>query len=138
MTINDSKMTIGERIQKKRKELDLSAEELSALTKLFDFSEINGSESGISLPTIYRYEKGEREPASREILLLCESLNVSPNWLLLGSEWNSSQEEDSKMAEALRALIGLVKSYESMPNRNVSRNEMHHFKLTEIKAKRGK
>lgn len=131
----DSELSIGERIQNRRKELDLSVEELASLIMFFDFPYVEASEKGISLPTIYRYEKSEREPATREIRLLCGALNVSADWLIFGESWNGEQEADTKLANNFRALIkeGSDSSFSQLFNKNKSRNEMHYLKLIEIK-----
>jgi transcriptional regulator with XRE-family HTH domain len=42
--------------------------------------------TGISREAIKGYESGRNKPGAREIKLLCESLNVTPNVLLFGSE----------------------------------------------------
>lgn len=133
--INDTELSIGERIQKRRKALELSAEELVLLIASYDFSTTNANEKGISLPTIYRYEKGEREPATREIKLLCSSLNVSSDWLIFGESWNSEQAADTKLANNFRALIaeGSDKSHSQLFSINKSRNNTHQLKLSEIK-----
>ena len=131
----DTKLSIGERIQKKRKALDLSAEELVLLIASYDFSTTNSNEKGISLPTIYRYEKGEREPASREIKLLCCALNVSSDWLIFGESWNSEQEADTKLANNFKALIAQVNELKNpnLINRSISRDSAHYLKCSEIK-----
>ena len=133
--IKDTDLSIGERIQKKRKALDLSAEELVLLIATYDFSTTNSNEKGISLPTIYRYEKGEREPASREIKLLCSALNVSSDWLIFGESWNSQQEADTELANNFRTLINLVsdKSKSKLFDRSKSRDSSHQLKCLEIK-----
>ncbi|HUY83989.1 MAG TPA: helix-turn-helix transcriptional regulator, partial [Steroidobacteraceae bacterium] len=50
-------------------------------TQLSDPEKVGVSRSVISL-----YELGVNRPGAREILLLCEALKVTPNWLLYGSE----------------------------------------------------
>lgn len=74
---------IGERIKLKRKELDLSIEALSRLTKLCD---LWGEQQGISRTVLSRYESGEFKPGARETRILCHALKVSANWLLLGAD----------------------------------------------------
>jgi transcriptional regulator with XRE-family HTH domain len=136
----DSKLSIGDRIQKKRKEHGLSVDELASLTASFDFSLADLNEKGLSSQTLYRYEKSEREPATREIRLLCSALNVSADWLIFGESWNGEQDADTKLANNFRALIkeGSDSSYSQLFNRNKSRNEMHYLKLTEVKNRSSK
>lgn len=136
----DSKFSIGDRIQQKRKEYGLSVDELASLTASFDFSLTDLNEKGLSSQTLYRYEKSEREPATREIRLLCSALNVSADWLIFGESWNGEQDADTKLANSFRALIkeGSDSSYSQLFNRNKSRNEMHYLKLTEVKNRNSK
>lgn len=72
---------IGNRILKARNGLGLSQELLHQSTKTKDLDGI-----GISRAVLSLYERGVNKPGSREITLLCDSLKISPNWLLLGSE----------------------------------------------------
>lgn len=41
---------------------------------------------GISQQTIVKYEKGIVLPGSRELRILCDALNVSADWLIMGRE----------------------------------------------------
>lgn len=125
--------TIGDRIREKRKELDFTVEQLAELTAMFDYETEDADKKGISSPTLYRYESRGSKPSAREMRLLCYALNVSPNWLLLGKEWNRTQDDDSKMAETLRALFKQVNFSQAMPDGNFSRNESHRIKVLEIK-----
>lgn len=139
VTIKDSELTIGERIQKRRKELGLSAEELAALTSLYSYDNEGENERGLSSQTLYRYEKNEREPASREIKLLCGSLNVSADWLVFGKLWNAEQEIDSKLASELRSLVRSASNtslIDRIKGDNKSRNDFHQIKLMDIKNKK--
>lgn len=74
---------IGARIKEARlrKENDLTIEALSRLCKLVD-----PVEQGIAQPTIVRYEKAEVLPGARELRILCDALNVSADWLIMGQE----------------------------------------------------
>lgn len=132
---NDAELSLGERIQKRRKALDLSVEELALLTAYFDLRVEIEKERGMSSQTLYRYEKSEREPAAREIRLLCASLNVSADWLIFGESWNVEQEADTKLANDFRALIveASENNFSRVFNRNKARNEMHQMKLWEVK-----
>lgn len=135
----DAELSIGERIQKKRKELGLSVDELAALTALYNYDNEAESEKGLSSQTLYRYEKNEREPASREIKLLCGSLNVSADWLVFGQLWNAQQEVDSKLASDLRALIENASNtslVDMLKGQNKTRNDFHEIKLMDIKNRK--
>lgn len=139
VSIRDSELTIGERIQKRRKELGLSAEELASLTVLYSYDNEAENEKGLSSQTLYRYEKNEREPASREIKLLCGSLNVSADWLVFGKLWNAEQEIDSKLASELRHLIHSASNtslIDRIKGDNKNRNDFHQIKLMDIKSRK--
>jgi transcriptional regulator with XRE-family HTH domain len=91
----------------RRKEFDLSVDELAALTAKYDYEADYADGSGVSVPTLYRYEKGERLPGARELRLLCDALNVPPDWLLLGSEWKLGDRPaiGAKVAVMVRARL---------------------------------
>lgn len=72
---------IGRRIVQARNGLGLSQQAVSTRSGMLDSDGI-----GISRATLSLYETGTNKPGAREILLLCEVLSVSPNWLLFGSE----------------------------------------------------
>ena len=71
---------LGSRLQAVRNHYGLSADALSRLTKTYDYPEPRG----VSATALLRYEAGEAMPAARELRLLCESLDVSADWLLFG------------------------------------------------------
>lgn len=72
---------VGKRIQQKRNEFGWSQSGLAERTKHAD---ANGE--GISRTVISGYETGEYKPGARELRILCETLKVSPNWLLYARE----------------------------------------------------
>lgn len=72
---------IGRRISQARSGLGLSQQGVSTRSAMLDPDRM-----GISRATLSLYETGTNKPGAREILLLCEVLSVSPNWLLFGSE----------------------------------------------------
>lgn len=72
---------IGRRISQARSGLGLSQQGVSTRSAMLDQDGV-----GISRATLSLYETGTNKPGAREILLLCEVLSVSPNWLLFGSE----------------------------------------------------
>lgn len=74
-------LEIGRRISQARNGLGLSQQAVQTRSKMLDTDEIGVSRAALSL-----YETGTNKPGAREILLLCEVLSVSPNWLLFGSE----------------------------------------------------
>ncbi len=72
---------IGKRIADARNGLGWSQLALHTRTKLTDPEGM-----GISRAVLSLYETGTNKPGAREIRLLCDTLKVSPNWLLYGSE----------------------------------------------------
>lgn len=72
---------IGRRISQARSGFGLSQQAVSTRSAMLDADGV-----GISRATLSLYETGTNKPGAREILLLCEVLSVSPNWLLFGSE----------------------------------------------------
>lgn len=79
---------------------DLSAEALSRLTKEYD-----RDGEGIAQSTILRYMSGGFLPGAREIRILCEALDVSPNWLILGNE----DTRQPALDEVMEAIAGMVR-----------------------------
>lgn len=127
---------MGERIREKRKALDLSVEELALLAASYDSWTEAEAEKGLSVSSLYLYEKGERLPRAKEIRLLCEALNVSPNWLLLGEEWDSKQGADSDLADAFRKLVEDASNpIQWLMDKGFSRTQTHQLKVTEVKSR---
>ena len=123
---------IAARIKARRKELDLTVEELSALTASYDYQ----GEGGVSPASIYRYEKGADKgslPGARELRLLSYALNVSPSFLLLGEEWSRQAEADAKLANTFRDLLKLAKFDEVMNKGDEGRGLEHSIKLVAAK-----
>ena len=70
-------MTVGERIQQRRKELDMSADDLAALL-------------GINRATIYRYESEEIQKIPiAKLLPLATALKTTPEYLM---GWTKNDE----------------------------------------------
>lgn len=61
-------MTIGERIKKMRRSLDLTQQEFS-------------DRLGIKRSTVATYEVGKSDPSDAAISLICRTFNVSESWL---------------------------------------------------------
>lgn len=102
---------IGERIKARREELRLNVEELARLTKQYDFA----MKKGISPSTIRRYEykEGGFNPGAREIILLCDALDVSADWLVRGISQNTNQlaqEAFNAFLEAVQKIIAHQKN----------------------------
>lgn len=126
-------LEIGERIKKRRKELGLSVEELAALTAWFDHEAKYAEGSGISSPTLYRYESGGSKPGARELRILSEALNCSPSILLLGEEWDKEVQRSIKLASMLKDLLKEAQGPGLFSPSNHSRDEMHAAKLAKVR-----
>lgn len=134
----DSDLTIGERIQKARKRLGLSVEQLTMVILRYDRETEPENEKGISVSSLYLYEKGDRFPRAKEIKLLCLSLDVSADWLLFGKLWNSRQEADSELANNLRALIKQAsdeQGFQSFFDETSARTRNHREIIIDVKNK---
>lgn len=81
MKVDKLALEIGRRISQARSGLGISQQAVSTRSSMLDADGV-----GISRATLSLYETGTNKPGAREILLLCEVLSVSPNWLLFGSE----------------------------------------------------
>lgn len=66
--------------------------------KILSLSDIH-KQTGISRTSLHDYESGKTKPGAREILLLTETLEVTPNWLLCGTE------EPLKKKEGLQSIL---------------------------------
>ncbi len=134
----DTELSIGERIQKKRKEHGLTVEQLIEVILRYDRETDSESEKGISVSSLYLYEKGDRLPRAKEIKLLCYSLDVSADWLLFGEAWNSQQDEDSKLAADFRALVRKANDENGiklMFEKTASRSKNHRQIIDDVKFK---
>mgnify|MGYP001357019015 CR=1 FL=1 len=92
---------IGERIKaaRNRPANDMSVEALSRMCRLCD---VEGQ--GISRTTLLRYEAGTILPGAREIRILCDALDVRPDWLF---NWRPSG--DLPVDEVMQELSGIIK-----------------------------
>jgi len=73
---------VGERIKKRRKELDYTLKDLS-------------EKSGVLPQLISDYENGRKEPGIKNIKLLCNALKVRPNYLLEDIEQGCCDNADT-------------------------------------------
>jgi transcriptional regulator with XRE-family HTH domain len=72
---------IGERIRSAREARQWTQAILANRTKINDLNK-----EGISRTVLVGYESGKTKPGARELRLLSETLHVTPNWLLYGTE----------------------------------------------------
>lgn len=100
---------IGERIKSAREGRGWTQQVLSTRTRMAD---PNGE--GISRTVLVGYETGKTKPGAREIRLLSDALNITPNWLLLGNSVSTRAllpslafvNKGNELAKAIR--IGLA------------------------------
>lgn len=78
--------TIGERLRQARKNKDLSMAKLEKI-------------SGITSGNISEIENGKILPSTKAIIALCEALDITPNWLLLGKEDIQNKENPMSFSE---------------------------------------
>jgi transcriptional regulator with XRE-family HTH domain len=71
----------GQRLRVAREERGFTQGAVATRAKMLDTEK-----KGISRTALVGYEAGTSKPGLREIVLLCEVLRVSPNWLIYGSE----------------------------------------------------
>lgn len=128
--------SIGDRIRQRCKDLDgLSIDELSDLTKTYDYGDETEDKKGISIPTLYRYVKGERLPGARELRLLSEALRVNPTWLLLGRDWDVSPDMSETLQSAIELLYSILEGGKDA--QDVAWRQLEHsVKLDEVKQSR--
>jgi transcriptional regulator with XRE-family HTH domain len=72
---------LGKRVEFQRRAKALTQEQLAELTQKAD-----QSGKGLSRSVISLYELGINRPGIKEVRLLCESLQVSPSYLIYGDE----------------------------------------------------
>ncbi|MGM9942185.1 MAG: helix-turn-helix domain-containing protein [Bulleidia sp.] len=81
-------MTIGERIQKKRKEAGMSQEELGAKLK-------------VSRQSVYKWENGQSLPELNNLIAMAELFHVRVGWLIC----EESDSQDDHLRETLRDIL---------------------------------
>jgi transcriptional regulator with XRE-family HTH domain len=87
---------IGGRIRATREARGWSQTDVSNMSK-----ELDPARKGVSRTVLVGYEAGQFRPGAREIRILCETLNVTPNWLIYGDDDFAGGTTQTSM-EALR------------------------------------
>lgn len=83
-------VNVGEKIKQRRKELNISADQLA-------------EELGVNRATIYRYERGEIKKVSTDVLLeIADILKISPIELLGISDFNTIQANNNSGTMTIR------------------------------------
>ena len=77
----EPELELGHRLQEVREAAKLTQGELSERTKLAD-----SEGKGISRAVLSLYEVGKNRPSPRELRMLCESLRISPSYLIYGTD----------------------------------------------------
>ena len=73
------KMTIGERIRARRKELKLTQKALAKALKISDVS-------------VSQWERDDSEPTGKNLFALCKFIKCSPTWVLFGDDAQQPEE----------------------------------------------
>ena len=105
-----SAMTIGDRIFERLKEIGMTQK---------DFSE----KTGISQSTISEWKSKRTNPTSEKIMVICQVLGVTPEWLLSGIEKNGSRKSraDWYVIGKDTELGHLINAYNNMSRERRSR-----------------
>lgn len=109
---------IGQRLRDAREARNLSQLHVSTRSKWAD-----PTGKGISRTALIGYEAGTSRPGTRELRILCETLNVSPNRLIFGTDSPSQATQHSAMqgmtqpgglaqAIELALVLALLKGHE--------------------------
>lgn len=100
---------IGRRLVEAREGLGFSQHAVANRSKGADPAGL-----GISRSTLSLYETGVNKPGARELMVLCEVLHVTPNWLLYGSDSPAKTlqaslefQHGSELAMALRMAFAI-------------------------------
>ncbi len=84
---------LGERLREAREKSGLSQQGLSDLTRKLD-----PEKQGISRTVLTGYEKGKFLPGTRELRVLHDALDLTPNYLVLGERLPHSVVASSRIA----------------------------------------
>ena len=107
-------MTIGQRIQQRRKEMRMSADELA-------------KKLGKDRSTIYRYEKGEIEKFPLDILEpIAKALNTTPAYLM---GWEKKEKNNNTIADIVVRLRTDTEFFTVVETLNkLDENKLHSVK----------
>ena len=94
-------MTISDRIFYRLNQLDMSQKEFS-------------EETGIIPSTISEWKKKKTNPSSDKIMLICNALRVTPEWLLSGDDSLGDDEPDYMVIDRESDIGMLVETYNSL------------------------
>lgn len=95
---------IGSRLRAAREMKGLSQ------TAVADYSkELDPDKKGIHRTVLVGYEAGHSRPGAREIRILCETLSITPNWLIYGSEFAGGSEHTAMEAARKNGLFAAMR-----------------------------
>lgn len=95
---------VGSRLRAAREARGISQTALAEHSKSVD-----PDRKGVSRTVIVGYESGQFKPGAREIRILCESLVVTPNWLIYGSDFAGGAEQASMEAVRKNGLFAAMR-----------------------------
>jgi len=95
---------IGSRIRAAREAKGWSQTDLAAFSK-----ELDAARKGIHRTVLVGYEAGHSRPGAREIRILCESLSVTPNWLIYGSNFAGGTEHTAMEGARKNGLFAAMR-----------------------------
>ena len=104
------KMTIGDRIFERLKEIKMTQKEFS-------------NETGISQSTISEWKSKKNNPTSEKIMIICKVLDVTPEWLLSGADNRGERSNDIPwyVVERETELGEIITEYHKMDEKQRSR-----------------
>lgn len=98
--LNQQLRTLGERLRSRRQAMGWTRRVMAEKT-------------GVKENTIETVEQGRTRPSSEQVLACCRYLNVSPNWLLTGSDqWMG---EDEGQPETVGSVIKIIIAMNLLP-----------------------
>lgn len=95
---------IGSRLRAAREAKGWSQTALADLSKELDLDR-----KGIHRTVLVGYEAGHSRPGAREIRILCETLSITPNWLIYGSEFAGGSEHVAMEAARKNGLFAAMR-----------------------------
>lgn len=118
-------MTIGERVLSKIDETGMSRKEFSEKT-------------GIAQSTISEWKSKKTNPVSDKIMIICNTLNVTPQWLLSGSDNNKKRgkKSDCIVVDRNSELGFLVTNYNDLDEKSRNRLIGYITALSDTKKKK--
>nr|WP_315483833.1 helix-turn-helix transcriptional regulator [uncultured Undibacterium sp.] len=95
---------IGSRLRAAREMRGWSQSYVSDMSKELDIGR-----KGVHRTVLVGYEAGHSRPGAREIRILCETLSITPNWLIYGSEFAGGSEHKAMEAARKNGLYSAMR-----------------------------